>query len=314
MMDHSTKPLSLPHGTCGRRTFVSTLTKAVGSSFFLLSPKWEFAEPSGQISPAAPTVQEVIDLILRTIPGAPFRETVDTLKSGSAQQRVEGIVTTTFPTLEVIQKTIALKANFIIVHEPSYYSHTDATDWLENSDVYRHKADLLKKNGIAVWRFHDYWHSHRPDGVMTGVLKTIGWEKYANQENPRLITLPSTPLSEIAAHLKNKLGIPMLRTIGKPEQQCQRIVLSPGAADGKAQMAAIQKENPDLFICGELREWETAEYIRDARQMGKNTALIVLGHAVSEEPGMQYLVSWLQPKVPGTKVTHIPARNPFNWV
>jgi putative NIF3 family GTP cyclohydrolase 1 type 2 len=48
--------------------------------------------------------------------------------------------------------------------------------------------------------------------------------------------------------------------------------------------------------------------------MGEKRALIVLGHAVSEEPGMQWLVGWLQPKVPGINITHIPAQNPFTFM
>jgi hypothetical protein len=63
-----------------------------------------------------------------------------------------------------------------------------------------------------------------------------------------------------------------------------------------------------------VHEWETAEYIRDARLMGSKTSLIVLSHSVSEEPGMEYLVEWLQPKVPGLKITHIASNSPFIWV
>jgi hypothetical protein len=49
---------------------------------------------------------------------------------------------------------------------------------------------------------------------------------------------------------------------------------------------------------GELNEWETSEYIRDQRASGGKTALLVLGHIVSEEPGLEWLVKWLQPQVP----------------
>jgi hypothetical protein len=68
------------------------------------------------------------------------------------------------------------------------------------------------------------------------------------------------------------------------------------------------------LIVGEVSEWETAEYIRDANLLGSKIALIVLGHALSEEPGMEWLVEWLQPKLPGTKIIHIPSGNPFTWV
>jgi putative NIF3 family GTP cyclohydrolase 1 type 2 len=91
-------------------------------------------------------------------------------------------------------------------------------------------------------------------------------------------------------------------------------VLAPGAAGGTRQIEALQKEKPDVMICGELNEWETSEYVRDLRYMGLKTSLIVLGHIVSEEPGLEWLEKWLQPQIPGIKVTHIPSNDAFTWV
>ncbi|WP_026462527.1 Nif3-like dinuclear metal center hexameric protein [Adhaeribacter aquaticus] len=306
---------STAHTPTGRRKFLTTVTKAVGTSMVLTIPGLSFAENSRSPVAASLTVKQVIDIILKEIPGAPFATTVDTLKSGSMEQEVTGIVTTTFPTVEVIEKTAKAGANLIIVHEPTFYNGQDDTNWLEQDEVYQYKTNLIKKYKIAIWRFHDYWHAHRPDGILTGFLATLGWEKYYDANNPRIITLPKPiTLRAIALHAKEKLGAPMVRFIGDPGQLCSRIGLSPGAADSRRQMAAIQQTKPDLFICGETREWETVERVRDGLQMGQKTALLVLGHAISEETGMQYLVKWLQPKVPTTKITHIAAKNPFTFV
>lgn len=295
-----------------RRKFTATLTTLAASTLWM--PSGFGMAPTVNPSWQQPSVRQVIDLILQTIPGAPFPETVDTVKTGSMDQQVTGIVTTTFATVEVIEKAAGLGANFIIVHEPTFYNHLDETDWLAQDEVYRYKKDLLNKHNIAVWRFHDYWHSHRPDGVQMGVLTTLGWDQYADKDSLHMITLPATPLKEIVAHVKTKLEIPMVRVMGDLSQECQRVALLPGAPGGRRQITAVQQNNPDLLICGELNEWETSEYVRDARQMGQKLALIILGHAVSEEPGMQWLVQWLQPKVSGIKVTHVPAQNPFTWI
>ncbi|MEO6232153.1 MAG: hypothetical protein ABJB11_21635 [Ferruginibacter sp.] len=59
-------------------------------------------------------------------------------------------------------------------------------------------------------------------------------------------------------------------------------------------------------------EWETAEYVRDAELLGHNISLIVLGHPVSEEPGMEWLVDWLQPKIPGVKIHRIASDSPLH--
>jgi putative NIF3 family GTP cyclohydrolase 1 type 2 len=299
-----------------RRAFLATLTRTLGTSALLTTPLRSEAGTHLVVADpaAAVTVRGVMNLVLKSIPGAPFKETVDTLKSGSPDQPVTGIVTTTFATLEIIRKAIDAGANFIIVHEPTFYNHLDQTAWLEGDEVFSHKQNLLQEHKIAVWRFHDYWHTHRPDGVQAGVLAALGWEKYADAQDDNVLSLPPAPLKEIVMHLKEKLGIHTVRVIGDPAQVCKRVVLFPGAAGGRSQITALRRTKPDLFICGEVAEWETSEYIRDARQMGANRALVVLGHAVSEEPGMQWLVQWLQPKLPGTKITHIPARNPFTFM
>ncbi len=298
-----------------RRAFLAAFTRTLGTSALLSAPL--AARPAVPANAALSPLREgmtvggVIDLILKSIPGAPYQETVDTLKSGRPDQPVTGIVTTTFATVEMIGKARELGANFLIVHEPTYYNHLDQTNWLEGDPVYRHKRDLLDRHGIAVWRFHDYWHSHRPDGVQMGVLTALGWEKYANPQEEGVLNLPATPLKEIVTHLKTKLGIRQVRVVGDPGQVCRRVVLFPGAAGGRSQIAALRRTEPDLFVCGEVAEWETSEYIRDARAMGAKRSLVVLGHAVSEEPGMAWLVPWLQPKLPGIKVTHLPAESPF---
>jgi hypothetical protein len=53
--------------------------------------------------------------------------------------------------------------------------------------------------------------------------------------------------------------------------------------------------------------------VRDAIDQGQKKALIILGHANSEEPGMKWLVNWLQPRLPDVRVTHLPAGDPFRF-
>ena len=296
-----------------RRTFLTTMTKAAGTSMLLTSPVLGHTEMLWNANQSL-TIQQVMDLILKTIPGAPFAKTVDTLKSGTASQTVTGIVSTMFATTAVIEKAIALGANFIIVHEPTFYNHTDETDWLKNDTVFRQKQDLLNKHGIAIWRFHDYWHSHQPDGIRTGMLKALDWAQYMDARNPEILTLPATPLQQLITHAKEKLGIKWVRVVGDPAQVCRRVLLMPGASGGRNQIAAIEETKPDVILCGESSEWETPEYVRDARQQGQKLSLVILGHIMSEAGGMEWLVSWLQPKIPGIKVSYIPSGNPFVYL
>lgn len=294
-----------------RRRFIGTLAAALGTATISTDAMAAFSQ--GAPRTAALTVQQVIDLILARIPGAPFAQTVDTLKSGHADQPVKGIVTTMFATVDVVKQCVALGANFIIAHEPTFYNHTDETTWLADDKVCNYKADLLKKHGIAVWRFHDYIHSHRPDGVRMGVLTKLGWEKYYVAGSP-VVTIPGMTLESLVGHTKSALGITRAKVIGDPSQACQRIAIMPGASGGRSHLAVLNKETPDAFLCGEVNEWETTEYVRDARAMGQSVSLVVLGHVLSEEPGMEWLVPWLQPMVKGLKVTHVPSGDPYSTV
>jgi len=259
------------------------------------------------------TVREVIDLILKSIPGAPFPTTVDTIKAGDIDQKVTGIVTTMFATIDVIRKTAKLGANFIIAHEPTFYNHLDESKGFEDDTVYKEKIQLLNKHKIVVWRFHDYIHSHKPDGVYMGVLEAIGWQKYYDESADGMITIAPASLGSIIELARQKLGIAHLRYIGDKAAVCKRILLLPGAAGGQSQISGLQKHKPDLLIVGELHEWETSEYVRDMRALGMKTSLIVLGHVQSEEPGMKWLVNWLQPQLNDITVTHIPSTDAFHW-
>lgn len=67
-----------------------------------------------------------------------------------------------------------------------------------------------------------------------------------------------------------------------------------GAPGGQRQISFMNTSGVDALLTGEIHEWETSEYVRDANAMGKPLALIVLGHQPSEEAGMAWLASWLE--------------------
>jgi putative NIF3 family GTP cyclohydrolase 1 type 2 len=292
-----------------RRKFIKNISlTAAGAGILLSSP---FA--AGAANKKTWTVGQIMDLFLKEVNGAPFPSTVDTLKSGSKDTQVKGIVTTMFATVPVIKQAIAAGANFIIAHEPTFYSHLDKTDWLKDDGVYHYKSDLLNKNNITVWRNHDYIHAHRPDGVYSGLLKKLGWNKYADLSSPWNVQLPETSLSELISSLKRNLNISTLRYIGDDGQRCKKILLMPGAAGGQRQISSISEMNPDVAIVGEISEWETAEYVRDARASGKKLSLIVLGHIDSEDPGSEFMKEWLNKNVAGVPVTHIYCGSPFSF-
>jgi putative NIF3 family GTP cyclohydrolase 1 type 2 len=289
-----------------RRDFLGNVAKA-GAAGMITTPLLRSFIPEESM-----TVSQIVDRILAEVPGGKLSETIDTLKSGSGDTVVTGIVTTMFATVKVIEMAVKIKANFIIAHEPTFYNHLDDANWVENNSVVREKKALLEKNQITIWRFHDHWHRMKPDGILHGVLLKTGWLAF-NPREENIIQVPAQSLDDIIRHLKDSLGIPHLRFIGDRSSTCSIIALLPGSSGGQKQLKTMIEGKADLIIVGEMSEWETPEYIRDARALGKPVSMIVLGHAYSEEPGMEWLVQWLQPKLPGMKITHLASGEPFVW-
>lgn len=285
-----------------RRTFIRN-TSILTASGLILDPFSVFADSD----PKVWTVGEIMDLFISQVPNAPFQTTVDTLKAGTRDQIVTGIVTTMFPTLAVINKAIELKANLIIPHEPTFYSGSDETEWLVNDPVYKYKVDLLVKNRIAIWRNHDYIHRMKVDGVQAGVVDELDWNEYYKQSP--MLEIPSTSLANLINYVKEKLGVPAMRYVGDLNQTCSKVLLLPGAVGGKRQIESLMKEKPDVLICGESNEWETPEYVRNAVEMGQKLAMIEIGHSASEEGGSEFLTSWIRKYTPEIPVTHVPSGN-----
>lgn len=260
------------------------------------------------------TIQEIINAIIAAVPGAPFPQTVDTIKSGDASQECTGIVTTFLASVDVIERAAALKANLIVTHEPTFYNHHDNAKWTADNRVVAAKRKLLEQYGIVIWRFHDTMHSIQPDPTILGLIQAMGWE--GSRDANLLYSCCITPLTvrELAAALKQKLDLPSVRVVGDLDMICQTIAILPGIPPTEMQIGVFDQPNVDALICGEVHEWETPEYSRDALRLGSKKALFVIGHAASEEPGMRRITEWLQEKLPDQSIIFVPTGTPFQLV
>ncbi|OMF20314.1 Nif3-like dinuclear metal center hexameric protein [Paenibacillus sp. FSL H8-0259] len=234
--------------------------------------------------------------------------TVDRLEPGAPESEVQGIVTAFSASQYVIEQAALLGANLIITHEGVYYSHQDNREGLENDPVYRQKSELVASTGVGIYRFHDYVHRYTPDGIIEGLLRELEWEPYVERHLPHvsILSVPAASVSEIAGYLKQQLHIPYVRAAGNLSAVCSRVgVLVGYRGGGAATIPLFEQESLDLIIAGEGPEWETPEYIRDAVRQGRSRALIMLGHAESEAPGMKLLAQRLALQFPDVPVHYI---------
>jgi putative NIF3 family GTP cyclohydrolase 1 type 2 len=257
------------------------------------------------------TAGQVVERIQKNV-GVPWRsETVDTFKAGGAATPVKGIATTMMATLDVLKRASAAGRNFVITHEPTFYNHEDKTADLTGNPVYQYKADFIEKNGMAVWRFHDHWHSHHPDGIATGMAEELAWTQNADPRNPRQFTFPGITLGELARQMQSKLKIRTMRVVGDPALRVRTVAANWGYTSQQGGIQALSRPEVDVLVGGEAREWEVVEFADDAVAAGKQKGLILLGHIVSEQAGMKHCANWLKGFISEVPVEFIPAAEPF---
>ena len=255
------------------------------------------------------TVGQVIDRVKANV-GIPWREqTVDNLIAGTPDIPVKGIASTMMATLDVLQRAAAKGLNMVITHEPTYYSHQDRTEPIQQDSLYQLKRDFIQQQGMAVFHFHDHWHGHRPDGIATGMIRELGWEKNVDPQNPRLFTFGETSLAHFAQTIATKLNIKTMRVVGNPQLPIRRALASWGNVSLMPGVPYLAQT--DVLIVGETHEWELVEYVQDAITSGQKKALIILGHLVSEQAGMKYCAEWLKGFLPEVPVEFIAAAEPY---
>ena len=242
-------------------------------------------------------INDVIEKILAYHPAiATDKPTCDSYKCGNPEDECTGIVTSVAASIEVIRETIALGANLIIVHEPTFYTHMDTVDWLENNEVYQEKLALLNKHKITIWRDHDHIHAHKPDGIMHGVMMELGWQEYlANSEGFQcMFRLPKTTVRELSRFLMEKIGLNAVRVIGNIDAEITTVAFVGHILfDEKKTTQYANDNHVDVLIPGEAIDWTTVSYMRDAGQLGKHQALLHIGHMSMEELGMKWAVQWI---------------------
>lgn len=274
-------------------------------------------------------IKEVIEKILAYHPKFPDDyDGCDNYKCGNPEDECTGIVVALTPTINVIKKAIEYKANLIIVHEPTFYTSLDG-DWNQDfsNSVYEEKLKLLNDNHITIWRDHDHMHANRPDSIFTGVLKYLGFEdKFYLDTNTGgfphyVIDVGGITLKELCKHYIESIGLNGIRYIGNLDMPVHKIALVghlyPQDINNEYSVKVIKtlENGIDVIVPGEVIDWTVLSYIRDAVELGKNKAVLNIGHFNSEELGMRYAEEWISELVDyKIKVSYVPSGDMYSFV
>lgn len=284
------------------------MMKLCGLSLVLL------ATPSLFLAQNTLTAEQVVAKLRMAAELKPLPQTVDTFKAGDPKTVVTGIATTISPTMDVLRKAVAAHDNLIITHEPSFYNHRDEDTLFRNDPVYQEKLAYIREHKLVLFRFHDGAHMHRPDFIMEGWKNKMGWTTSKRDgDGPELYTTNPIKLSALAAQLRKATGARAIRVVGNPDLVVTKLAYGPGSPGEARQIAALERDDVEVLIGGEIPEWETISYVWDAQQQGRHKAFILLGHYTSEEAGSNDLAKWLRGVLPGMKIDFIPAGEPY-WI
>lgn len=249
-------------------------------------------------------------------PAITKENTVDQLLYGDPNTEVRKIGVTFLATAKVIEEAKRLGINLIISHEGIYYTHFENREMLKSDSVFLAKDKLIKESGIAIFRNHDHIHMQGFDGITKALVAALGWQDYEIESYLSSFILSlNRPMSlkNVLSHIKKSLDVEHLRYIGNLDTSCRKIGVTVGYRGGAQTVIPLTgSKDLDLVICGEGPEWETPEYFRDAVQLGMNKALVVLGHAESEMPGVEYMAKKLQQTFPDIPVHFLKDKTVFS--
>ncbi len=250
-----------------------------------------------------PTAQEILTRLTAHLP-TPTRN-ADAFQAGDPATPITGIATTFVPSLDVLRKAAAHHRNLIIARESPYWARNPRQ--LAGNPLLEIKQKFIAENNLVIYRLKDAWDARTPSLQQTGLAKALGWHNLT-PTGPYYQLASATTAQTLAARLK----LNGVRILGAPTAKIKKAALTTGMITTPA-LAKILNDDPtvDAVIIGEPVEWEASTYFQDVLAAGQNKALIVLGLAASEEPGVNEMANWLKAIITEIPTELIPAGEPF---
>jgi hypothetical protein len=256
-----------------RREFTALTTSAIAAPLAF----------TARLRAAAPVAAaDLVERIKKNV-GADWKaETVDTIKAGDPATMVTGIVTTAMASMAVLKGAVDAGANMVVTCEPTFFGRSDSRQPPAGrggrggrgagnppaappppDPVYAAKNAFIEKHGLVVFRLNEHWRLRRPDPFTLGLGRALGWTRHQAGTDPSRYTIPAVALEALVAQIKSTLrSRGGMRVVGKPQTRVRSVALLPGSTPIAAALDVLP--SVDLVVAGEVREWETVEYARDA--------------------------------------------------
>jgi len=216
---------------------------------------------------------------------------------------IKTLLTGVTASLALIEKSIELKADAILVHHGWFWKNDDPR-------IVRQlhaRLKLLMEHDINLYAYHLPLDQHPEFGNNVQLARVLGLEIQGQSKENDLVWYgkPSQgsrkkTLYDLSEHIANKLQRTPL-VIGDERQSIKKVAWCTGGAQGYIDIAS--NLGADVYISGEISEQTT----HAARELG--IAYISAGHHATERYGVQALGAHVA-KTFGVKHIHADIPNP----
>ncbi len=261
-------------------------------------------------------VRDFDEFLIGLDPDARGDGSPDGLKYGDLDAEVRAVGTTWMASMDVLRRAVERGVNLVIAHEPTFWYHgTPANPELaqcERDEVdVSFKTGFLDEHGIAILRAHNNWDPYPEYGIEACLRAVLGLGEPVTRIGDffGLFEIEPTGLGDLARDYGRRLELACVRVAGDLELMVRRFALAYGASSGTQRYFQFHEAGADAIVCGEAGEWPA---IRPALDMG--LGVVELGHAATEEFGMEGLARLLREHFPDVPIEHIPAEPSYGFV
>ena len=254
----------------------------------------------------ATQVQEYLESV------SPGRGYEEGFRFGSPHVEVSGILVCFMATLDAIGHAAEEDCNLIIAHEDLFFPYDFGQTKLQDSmtwTVNRARIEALCEHEITVIRAHgmlDRLCILDVFGEVLGLPEPVVSEGYI-----RIYDIPPTTVRELAADVKERVGLPLVRVVGDPQSTVKRVGAPWGGLGLSVNVSFIEsllQHDPDVLIAGETDDY-AMRYVLDA-----GLAMIETSHSASENPGLRQFADRLAKDFPQMKVVYYDCPVPWRYL
>lgn len=254
--------------------------------------------------------REIINIIEETYPkeAALSFDNVG-LQAGRHDKEVKRIYLALDATEEVIRGAEAFHAEMLITHHPLIFSPLKSVT--DDNFVSRRILELIQKD-ISYYAMHTNYDvlgmaalAERILGLQEAQVLDVTAEIGGREEGIGRIGIleKSMTLKECCAYVKERLSLEFVKVSGDPDQQVQRLAISPGS--GKSAIAPAIAKGADVLVTGDIGHHDGL----DAWEQG--LAVIDAGHYGTEYIFMEDMKRFLEERLEEVEIMTAPVVHPF---